>query len=66
MQKYEQAKKVPEQHQPWRYSGTFSILSKHNHYLVAVLQRIHQAVIVVYGYSVDHSMLPFLHMQTSF
>ena len=34
--------------------GLFYSLSKHNHYLAAVLQRINQAVIVVYGYAVDH------------
>ena len=36
--------------------GDFSILSKHNRYLAAVFQGIYQAVIVVYGYAVDHSV----------
>ena len=30
--------------------------SKHNRYLAAFLQRIHQSVIVVYGNSIDHSV----------
>ena len=36
--------------------GLFYSQSKHNRYLAAILQRIHQAVIVVYGYAVDHSV----------
>jgi hypothetical protein len=31
-------------------------LSNHNRYLTAILQRIHQSVIVIYGYAVDHSV----------
>ena len=34
--------------------GLFYSLSKPNRYLAAILQRIHQAVIGVYGYAVDH------------
>ena len=36
--------------------GLFYFLSKFNRYFRSVLQRIHQAVIVVYGYAVDHSV----------
>ena len=35
--------------------GDFSIFSKHNRYLAAILQQIHQAVIGVYGNLIDHS-----------
>jgi hypothetical protein len=56
MQKYEQAKKLPEQHHTWVPFGDFFYsLSKPNRYLAAILQGIHQAVIVVYGYVVNHS-----------
>jgi hypothetical protein len=36
--------------------GLFYSLSKHNRYLAAVLQGIPRAVIVVYGYAVDHML----------
>ena len=36
--------------------GLFYSLSKHNRYLATVLQGIYQAVIVVYGNSIDHSV----------
>ena len=39
-----------------RTLGLFLFFSKHNRYLRSVLQGIHQAVIVVDGYSVDHSV----------
>ena len=40
----------------WCYSGTFSILLKLNRYFRAILQGIHQSVIVVNGNVVDHSV----------
>ena len=39
--------------------GNFSILLKPNRYLAAILRRIHQAVIVVYGNFIDHSVTEF-------
>ena len=36
--------------------GLFLFSSKHNRYLTAVFQRIYQAVIVVYGNFIDHSV----------
>ena len=39
---------------PGAVRGLFYSLSKHNRYLATVLQRIHQSVIVIYGYTVDH------------
>ena len=36
--------------------GLFYSRSKRNRYLATVLQRIHQSVIVIYGYAVDHSV----------
>ena len=36
--------------------GDCSILSKHNRYLAAVLQRIYRAVIVVNGYVINHGV----------
>ena len=59
MQKYEQAKKLPEQHLLGAIRGLFYSRSKHNRYLAAVLQRIYQAVIVIYGYAVDHGVPQF-------
>ena len=35
------------------------LFSKRNRYLATVLQRIHQSVIVIYGYTVDHSVPQF-------
>ena len=55
MQKYEQ-RKIPEQHRTQVLFGDFSILLKLNRYLRAVLQRIHQSVIVVDGNMVNHSV----------
>ena len=48
--------KIPEQHHTQVLFGGFSILLKLNRYLCAILQRIHQSVIVVYGNFVDHSV----------
>ena len=60
MQKYEQPRKNPRvASHPGAIRGLFYSLSKHNRYLTAILQRIHQAVIVVYGYAVDHSVPQF-------
>ena len=39
-----------------RTLGLLYSLSKHNLYLAAVLQRVDQAVIVIYGYAVNHSV----------
>ena len=50
-------KNSPNSIVPWCHSGHFFYsLSKHNRYLRSVLQGIHQAVIVIYGYTVDHSV----------
>ena len=48
--------KNPEQHRTQVLFGDFSILLKLNRYLRAVFQGINQAVIVVDGYVVDHSV----------
>ena len=48
--------KIPEQHRTQVLFGDFSILSKLNRYLRPILQRINQAVIVVDGNVVNHSV----------
>ena len=50
------SKKSPNSINPDDIRGLFYSLSKPNRYLATVLQGIHQAVIVVYGYAVDHSV----------
>ena len=48
--------KIPEQHHTLVLFGDFFILLKLNRYLRSVLQGIHQAVIVVDGNVVNHSV----------
>ena len=56
MQKYEQSRKIPEQHHTQVLFGVFSIFSQLNRYLRSIPQGIHQAVIVVDGNFIDHSV----------